>query len=180
MTFTRRMLTGIVSSILTLPLLVPIASAQLKTESLMKNLKFRGIGPATMGGRVDDVAVVESDPRIMYIGSAAGGLFKTVNGGQSWQSLFDDQPNSSVGDIAIAPSNPSIVYVGTGEANNRQSSSWGDGVFNTMDGGATWSHIGLEKTHHVGRIVVHPTDPNIAYVAAVGDLWGPNPERGVY
>ena len=162
------------------PIVTPIAAAQPSLEGAMKNLRFRGIGPATMGGRVDDVAVVESDPRIMYIGSAAGGLFKTVNGGQSWQPLFDDQPNSSIGDIAIAPSNPAIVYVGTGEANNRQSSSWGDGVYKSMDAGATWKHIGLEKTHHIGRIVVNPTDPNIVYVAALGDLWGPNEERGVY
>jgi photosystem II stability/assembly factor-like uncharacterized protein len=174
------MLTGIVPTALAVCLYAPLASAQLTPEIAMKNLRFRGIGPATMGGRVDDVAVVESDPRIMYVGSAAGGLFKTVNGGQSWESLFDDQSNSSIGDIAIAPSNPAIVYVGTGEANNRQSASWGAGVFKTMDGGATWTHIGLEKTRAIGRIVVNPTDPNIVYVAAGGDLWGPNPERGVY
>src|SRR5215469_15841726 len=120
MTCLRKMLTGISSSALALSLLAPAIQAQITPDIAMKNLHFRGIGPATMGGRVDDVAVVESDPRIMYVGSAAGGLFKTVNGGQSWLSLFDDQPNSSIGDIAIAPSNPAIVYVGTGEANNRQ------------------------------------------------------------
>ena len=146
----------------------------------MKNLKFRSIGPASMGGRLDDIAVVESDPRIIYIGSAAGGLFKTINGGISWEALFENQPNPSIGDIAIAPSNPSVVYIGTGEANNRQSSSWGNGVYKTMDAGATWTHLGLDETHHIGRIVVHPTDPNILYVAALGDLWGPNKERGVY
>ena len=133
-----------------------------------------------MGGRLDDFAVVESDPRIIYLGAAAGGLFKTVNGGQSWQPLFEDQPNPSIGDIALAPSNPAILYVGTGEANNRQSSSWGDGVYKSMDAGATWVHLGLKETHHIGRIVVHPTDPNIVYVAALGDLWGPNKERGVF
>ena len=180
MTSFQKMLTGIVSCAFALSCFAPQATAQLTPENAMKNLRFRGIGPATMGGRVDDVAVVESDPRVMYIGSAAGGLFKTVNGGQSWQSLFDDQPNSSIGDIAIAPSNPAIVYVGTGEANNRQSSSWGDGVYKSMDAGATWTHLGLKETHHVGRIVVNPTDPNIVFVAAIGDLWGPNPERGVY
>ncbi len=156
------------------------ALAQSSYETALKNLKFRSIGPATMGGRLDDIAVVESDPRIIYIGAAGGGLFKTVNGGTTWQALFENQPNPSVGDIAIAPSNPSIVYVGTGEANNRQSSSWGDGVYKTMDGGATWTHLGLRETHHIGRIVVHPTDPNIVYVAALGDLWGPNKERGVF
>ena len=98
----------------------------------------------------------------------------------TWQALFEDQPNPSIGDIALAPSNPSIVYVGTGEANNRQSSSWGDGVYKSMDGGATWTHLGLKETHHIGRIVVHPTDPDIVYVAALGDLWGPNKERGVF
>jgi photosystem II stability/assembly factor-like uncharacterized protein len=156
------------------------ALAQPSYETALKNLKFRSIGPATMGGRLDDIAVVESDPRIIYIGAAAGGLFKTVNGGITWQALFEDQPNPSIGDIAIAPSNPSIIYVGTGEPNNRQSSSWGDGVYKTMDAGATWTHLGLKETHHIGRIVVHPTDPNIVYVAALGDLWGPNKERGVF
>jgi photosystem II stability/assembly factor-like uncharacterized protein len=161
-------------------LFVSAASAQTAYESALKSLRFRSIGPATMGGRLDDIAVVESDQRIIYIGAAAGGLFKTVNGGITWQALFEDQPNPSIGDIAIAPSNSSIVYVGTGEPNNRQSSSWGDGVYKTLDAGATWTHMGLKETHHIGRIVVHPTDPNIVYVAALGDLWGPNKERGVF
>ena len=161
-------------------LLTASAIAQTAHDAVLKNLKFRNIGPATMGGRVDDLAVVESDPRIIYVGSAAGGIFKTVNGGNTWQPIFDDQPNPSIGDLALAPSNPSILYVGTGEANNRQSSSWGNGVYKSMDGGATWTHLGLEETHHIGRIVVHPTDPDIVYVAALGDLWGPNKERGVY
>ena len=133
--------------------------AQPAYDTALKNLKFRSIGPATMGGRLDDIAVVESDPRIIYIGAAGGGLFKTVNGGITWKALFEDQSNPSIGDIAIAPSNPSIVYVGTGEANNRQSSSWGNGVYKTMDGGATWTHLGLAETHHIGRIVVHPNRP---------------------
>ena len=154
--------------------------AQSNFENAMKNLRFRSIGPATMGGRTDDFAVVESDPRIIFAGAAAGGIFKTVNGGQSWQAIFEDQPNPSIGDLALAPSNPSILYVGTGEPNNRQSSSWGDGVYKSMDGGATFTHLGLAETHHIGRIVVHPTDPNTVYVAAQGDLWGPNKERGVY
>jgi photosystem II stability/assembly factor-like uncharacterized protein len=154
--------------------------AQPAFETALKNLKFRSIGPAAMGGRVDDFAVVESDPRIIYVGAAAGGIFKTVNGGQTWQAIFEDQPNPSIGDLALAPSNPSILYVGTGEPNNRQSSSWGNGVYKSMDGGATFTHLGLGETHHIGRIVVHPSDPNTVYVAAMGDLWGPNKERGVY
>ncbi len=155
-------------------------AAQSPYDTALKNLKFRNIGPATMGGRVDDFAVVESDPRIIYVGAAAGGVFKTVNGGQSWQAIFEDQPNPSIGDLALAPSNPSILYVGTGEPNNRQSSSWGNGIYKSMDAGATFTHLGLSETHHIGRIVVHPTDPNTVYVAAQGDLWGPNKERGVY
>ena len=154
--------------------------AQPAYDAALKNLKFRSIGPATMGGRTDDIAVVESDPQTFYIGAAAGGVFKTVNGGATWQAIFEDQPNPSIGDLALAPSNPSILYVGTGEANNRQSSSWGDGVYKSMDAGATFSHMGLKETHHIGRIVVNPTDPNTVYVAALGDLWGPNKERGVY
>ncbi len=157
-----------------------IISAQSPYDTALKNLKFRSIGPATMGGRVDDFAVVEADPRIIYVGAAAGGVFKTVNGGQSWQAIFEDQPNPSIGDLALAPSNPSILYVGTGEPNNRQSSSWGNGVYKSLDAGATFTHMGLKETHHIGRIVVHPTDPNTVYVAAQGDLWGPNKERGVY
>ncbi|MBZ5727302.1 MAG: hypothetical protein LAP87_20175 [Acidobacteriia bacterium] len=154
--------------------------AQSAYDTALKNLKFRSIGPAAMGGRIDDFAVVESDPRIIYAGAAAGGIFKTVNAGLTWRPVFDEQPNPSIGDIALAPSNPAILYVGTGEPNNRQSSSWGNGVYKSMDAGATWTHLGLKETHHIGRIVVHPTDPNIVYVAAVGDLWGPNKERGVY
>jgi photosystem II stability/assembly factor-like uncharacterized protein len=164
-----------------LPLLFAGAAiAQPNYDAALKNLKFRSIGPAEMGGRTDDLAIVESDPRIMYVGTAAGGVFKSVNGGATWKAIFEDQPNPSIGDLALAPSNPSILYVGTGEANNRQSSSWGDGVYKSMDGGTTFIHLGLKDTHHIGRIVVHPTDPNTVYVAALGDLWGPNKERGVY
>jgi photosystem II stability/assembly factor-like uncharacterized protein len=154
--------------------------AQPAHEAALKNLKFREIGPAIMGGRVDDFAVVESDPRIIYVGSAAGGVFKTVNGGASWTPIFDDQPNSTIGDIALAPSDPSIVWVGTGEPNNRQSSSWGNGIYKSMDAGKTWTHMGLKDTQSIGRVVIHPTNPNIVYVAALGHLWGPNKERGVF
>ena len=171
---------SIFTAALALSGLAASALAQSSYDTALKNLRFRGIGPAAMGGRVDDIAVVESDPRIIYVGAAGGGLFKTVNGGATWQAIFEDQPNPSIGDIALAPSNPAIVYVGTGEANNRQSSSWGDGVYKSMDGGMTWTHLGLEETHHIGRIVVHPTDPDTVYVAALGDLWGPNKERGVF
>ncbi len=154
--------------------------AETAHEAALKNLKFREIGPAIMGGRVDDFAVVESDPRVIYVASASGGIFKTVNAGVTWEPIFDDQPNSSIGDLALAPSDPSILWVGTGEPNNRQSSSWGNGVYKSMDAGHTWTHMGLKDTHHIGRVVIHPTDPNIVYVAALGHLWGPNKDRGVF
>ena len=148
--------------------------------SAISNLKFREIGPATMGGRVDDFAVVESDPSTFYAGMASGGVWKTTNAGTTWTPIFDNQEVSTIGDLALAPSDRSILWVGTGEANNRQSSSWGNGVYRSTDGGTTWEHMGLRETQTISRILVHPTNPAIVYVAALGGLWGPNKERGVY
>ena len=143
-------------------------------------LRFRTIGPTIMGGRVSDLAVVESDPRTFYVGVASGGVWKTENAGITFTHVFKDEATASVGDVTVAPSNPNVVWVGTGEPNNRQSSPWGNGVYRSTDAGRTWTHLGLEDTHNIGRIQVHPRDPDVAYVAAVGHLWGPNPERGVY
>jgi photosystem II stability/assembly factor-like uncharacterized protein len=158
----------------------PAPAAPPTLESAIANLKFREIGPAAMGGRIDDLAVVESDPAIVYVGTASGGVWKTTNGGTTWTPLFDKEEVSTIGDVALAPSDPSIVWVGTGEPNNRQSSSWGNGVYRSTDAGATWKHMGLRETHHISRVLVHPTNPSIVYVAAVGRLWGPNKERGVF
>jgi photosystem II stability/assembly factor-like uncharacterized protein len=149
-------------------------------EAILKNLQFRSIGPANMGGRIDDFAVVENNPSIFYVGAATGGVWKTTNNGTTFDPIFDDAGSASVGDIAIAPSDPNIVWVGTGEPNNRQSSSWGDGVYRSLDGGKTWRNMGLTDTKHIGRIVIDPHDTNIVYVAAVGHLWGPNKDRGVF
>jgi len=146
----------------------------------LKNLPWREIGPANMGGRIDDFAVVESDPDIVYVGAASGGVWKTANAGTTWEPIFDKEGVSTIGDVTLAPSDPSIVWVGTGEPNNRQSSSWGNGVYKSTDAGKTWRNMGLADSHHIGRIVIHPTDPNVVYVAALGHLWGPNKERGVY
>jgi len=133
-----------------------------------------------MMGRVDDIQGAEKDPFIIYVGFATGGLWKSTDGGNHWQPQFDNMPDESIGAIAIAPSDPNVVYVGTGEANNRQSSSIGDGVWGTTDGGRHWNHLGLEDTQTIGRLVVDPTNPNIVYVAAVGHLFGANPQRGLY
>jgi photosystem II stability/assembly factor-like uncharacterized protein len=133
-----------------------------------------------MMGRVDDIMGSEKDPMIVYMGFATGGLWKSTDGGNHWKSLFDEKPNASVGSIGVAPSNPDVVYVGMGEGNNRQSSSIGDGVWGTTDGGKTWTHLGLDETQSIQRIAVDPTNPQIVYVAAGGHLFGPNPERGLY
>jgi photosystem II stability/assembly factor-like uncharacterized protein len=153
---------------------------QASSTDKFKSLEFREIGPAIMGGRIDDFAVVEKNPSIVYAGMASGGVWKTTNNGTTWEPVFDKESVSTIGDIAIAPSDPAIVWVGTGEPNNRQSSSWGDGVYKSLDSGKTWKKMGLEATRHIGRVAVHPKNPDVVYVAALGHLWGPNPERGVY
>ena len=155
---------------------------RLETASVAA-LKWRSIGPANTGGRVDDFAVarVPGAPDAIYVGTASGGVFKSVNQGTSWTPVFDGMDAMmSIGDITVAPSNPNVVWVGTGESNNRQSSSWGDGVYKSVDGGSTWKNMGLKDTRHINRIVIHPSDPETVYVAAVGHLWGSNAERGVF
>ena len=156
------------------------SAGQSSVTDKLKNLEFREIGPAVMGGRIDDFGVVESNPNIVYAGTASGGVWKTTNNGTTWEPLFDKESVSTIGDIAIAPSDPAVVWVGTGEPNNRQSSSWGDGIYKSLDAGKTWQKMGLTATHHIGRIVIHPRNPEVVYAAALGHLWGPNPERGVY
>jgi photosystem II stability/assembly factor-like uncharacterized protein len=150
---------------------------------LLSALRWRSIGPAATGGRIDDFAVarVPGAPDAIYVATAAGGIFKSTNQGTSWTPVFDRvDAMMSIGDVAVAPGNPSIVWAGTGEANNRQSSSWGDGVYKSTDAGRTWTAAGLRDSRHIGRIVLHPTSPDVVYVAAAGHLWGPNAERGVF
>jgi photosystem II stability/assembly factor-like uncharacterized protein len=149
-------------------------------DPILKTFVWRSIGPASMGGRIDDIEGVESNPSVFYVGFATGGLWKTVNNGTTFTPIFDTYPVASIGDIALSPSNPDIVWVGTGEPNNRQSSSFGNGVYKSTDGGKTFTHMGLTDTQSIGRIVIDPKDPNIVYVAAVGHLFGPNEERGVF
>ena len=143
-------------------------------------LEWREVGPAVVGGRVSDLAVDETDTRIIYVATATSGVWKSTNHGTTWEPIFTDQSTASIGDVTLAPSNPNVVWVGTGEPQNRQSSSWGDGVFKSIDGGTTWARKGLQETRHISRIQVHPRNPDVVYVAAVGNLWAESRERGVY
>ncbi|HEX7182255.1 MAG TPA: hypothetical protein VF756_10455 [Thermoanaerobaculia bacterium] len=155
------------------------AAAQID-PGMLAGMKARSIGPASMSGRVADVAGVESDPEVLYVGAANGGVWKSTNGGLTWEPIFDDQKVASIGAVAVYQANPDVVWVGTGEGNPRNSVSVGYGIFRSLDGGRTWKHLGLEKTERIHRIVLHPSNPEIAWVAALGRLWGENPERGVY
>jgi photosystem II stability/assembly factor-like uncharacterized protein len=147
---------------------------------MLQALKPRHIGPANMSGRITDVAVYETAPRIQYVASASGGLWKTVNHGATWKPVFERERTMALGAVAVDQRNPDVVWVGTGEANPRNSVSWGDGVYLSTDGGATWKHKGLKDSHHIGRVVLHPNDAKIVYVAALGKIWGPGAERGIF
>ena len=149
-------------------------------DPLLQSFRFRSIGPASMGGRIDDVEVSESDPNIIYLGYAVGGVWKSENNAVTFEPVFDTYTTASIGDIAIHPRNPNIVYVGTGEANNRQTSSFGDGIYKTTDGGKTFTHVGLKDSQTIARIVIDPKNPDTVYAAVLGHLFGPSAERGVY
>ncbi|MCC6670338.1 MAG: glycosyl hydrolase [Planctomycetes bacterium] len=170
---------------LVLALAAPYGTAQdqdhdFVVRDVLGRLKWRSLGPANFGGRIVDFAVDERRPSTFYAATGSGGVFKTVNRGTTWTAVFDDQPCQSIGDIALAPSNPDVLYVGTGEANNQRSSYWGNGVYRSPDGGRTWQHLGLAGSEHIGRIAVHPTDPDVVFVAALGALYTPNEDRGLY
>jgi hypothetical protein len=149
-------------------------------SSPFERLRFRNIGPATMGGRIDDFAVLESNPAVYYVATATGGLWKTMNNGTTWEAQFTDEDVVSIGDVAIAPNDANLVWVGSGENNNRQSGSWGNGIYKSTDGGKSWKHMGLTESRHIARVIVDPVDHDVVYVAALGDLWGPSRERGIY
>jgi photosystem II stability/assembly factor-like uncharacterized protein len=149
-------------------------------QKAFERLEWRSIGPANMGGRVTDVEGVPGDPSVVYVASASGGLWKTTNGGVSWKPIFEREGTISIGDIAVQPGNADVVWVGTGESNTRNSVSFGDGVYKTLDGGKTWKHMGLKDTQFISGIVINPQNPDIVYVGAVGHAFGPNEDRGVF
>jgi photosystem II stability/assembly factor-like uncharacterized protein len=155
-------------------------AAQTLSPEVLKAFNFRAIGPTRQSGRITDFAVPELEPWTIYAATGSGGLWKSVNNGETWEPIFDNQAVISIGDVAVAASDPNIVYVGTGEANTSRSTYWGDGVYKSTDAGKTWANVGLKDTQHIGRMVIHPRNPAIVYVAALGHLYSENDERGVF
>ena len=151
-----------------------------RAQDLFEDHPVRHIGPGTMSGRVTALAVDPTDRDVIYAGTASGGLWRSTSSGTTWEPLFDDQDILSIGSVAVAPSNPDVIWAGTGEGNPRNSHTSGRGIYRSLDGGATWSMVGLKDTRTIHRIRIHPTDPKTVYVAAMGSAWGPNPERGVF
>lgn len=152
----------------------------LRKKSLLKEYPARNIGPTVQGGRVVDIEANPSNPQEFYLGFASGGIFKTTNNGMTFLPIFDQQDALGIGDFALAPSNPQIIVVGTGEKNSSRSSYAGSGVYKTMDGGKTWNACGLESSHHISRIIIHPTLPETFWVAVIGSLYTKNESRGVF
>ncbi|MCR4375574.1 MAG: hypothetical protein NUW22_12065 [Acidobacteria bacterium] len=174
-------LAAIVIGVLTFCLPIGVSSfGQPALDSALADYRWRSIGPGSIGGRITDVEALETDFRQAVVASASGGVWKTQNAGTTWTPIFDRYASASIGDIAIFQPNPTIIWVGTGEANNRNSVAWGDGVYKSEDGGTTFTHVGLKDTYQIARIVTHPKDPNVVYVAAVGNLWGATGTRGLF
>src|SRR5262245_42655705 len=146
----------------------------------VESFTWRPIGPANMSGRIVALAVCDSDPSTWWSATASGGLLKTTNNGITFEHQFDKQATVSIGDVAVAQSDPKVVWVGTGENNPRNSVSYGDGVYMSTDGGDTWTNMGLNKTFQIGKVVIHPTNPDIVYVGALGRLYGPSEERRLF
>ena len=151
------------------------------TETIkIDGLKWRSIGPSLTSGRISDIAVNPNNPFEYYVATASGGVWKTINSGVDYQPIFDKQGSYSIGCITMDPNNSNVIWVGTGENNNQRSVSYGDGVYKSLDGGNTWEHMGLKTSEHIGKIIVHPKNSDIVYVAAIGPLWSKGGERGLY
>ncbi|MDZ4672829.1 MAG: hypothetical protein SGI84_00150 [Gemmatimonadota bacterium] len=170
----------ILSAIILTVLWAVSLSAQVPDSSILAGLHWRSIGPMNMGGRVVDIEAVESDFRRVFLASASGGVFRSDNAGTTWQPVFDQYPSLSIGDIALFQPNPDILWVGTGEANNRNSVGWGDGIWKSVDGGKAFTNMGLRDTRQIARVVTHPSNSDIVYVAAIGNLWGYSGDRGLF
>ncbi len=168
------------SALLLVATAVRAQSTAIPVAQEFSKLHFRSVGPATMSGRVADLAVYEANPAIYYVGTAHGGVWKTTSGGTMFTPLFQDNGLMAIGDVAVSQKNPDLVWVGTGESNNRQSTSWGSGVYKSTDGGKTFALMGLPTSKHINRILINPNDNNIVLVAATGPLFGPGGERGIY
>jgi len=158
----------------------PPASAQRWADVDYSALTARNIGPAGMSGRIAAIDALEADPNLIYVGAATGGLWRSVNGGQTWTPVFDDQSVLGIGAVAIFDQNPDIVWVGTGEGNPRNSAGVGAGIYKSVDGGRTWRFLGLKRSERIHRILLHPTDPDVAYVGVMGPAWSDGRKRGVY
>jgi len=162
-------------------LCLPAASSQAAIDAeLLQGLAARSIGPAAVSGRISAIDAVNEDPNHIVIGAATGGVWMSKNGGLTWTPIFDDQPVASIGAVAINQANPDIIWVGTGEGNTRNSTSIGGGLFKSIDGGRSWKLMGLAGSERINRIALHPVNPDIAYVAALGTLWSDNEERGIF
>jgi photosystem II stability/assembly factor-like uncharacterized protein len=149
-------------------------------EKTFAGIELRPIGPALTSGRIIDLAVDPRDARVWYIATAGGGVWKTTNAGTSFAPIFDDEKSFSIGCVTVDPRDSLVVWVGTGENNSQRSVSMGDGIYKSIDGGKSWKNAGLEKSEHIGKIVVDPRDSNVVYVAAQGPLWAPGGDRGLY
>src|SRR5215510_10360472 len=158
---------------------VPVSSQSIPADTFA-GLRARLIGPAVTSGRVMTIAVNPTNSAEFYVGAASGGVWKTVNGGASFEPVFDTQGSFSIGWVAVDPKRPSIVWVGTGERNSQRSVAYGDGVYKSEDGGRSWTNVGLKNSEHIGRIVISPKDSDTVYVAAQGPLWTPGGDRGLY
>jgi photosystem II stability/assembly factor-like uncharacterized protein len=161
-------------------LLASVSIGQTVDMSLFKGMKPRSIGPAGMSGRVTAIAVNPTNPDHIFVGSASGGLWESKGGGVNWTPIFDEVPAAAIGAIAIHPNNPHVLYVGTGEGNPRNSQNSGNGIYKSIDGGKTWTHLGLEATRTIDEIIIHRHNPSVVYVSAMGSAWGDTPDRGVY